>query len=386
MSITYKTVIFLVTIFSSTSFAVISIPTELKEIIRENTFLIVPINGYAPNLTVEQARERFSLKCLKSDLPVHQKLNCEVLESCQGDSCISEFANQGTAFLMNEGKELHTAWHVLFSTHAAGLVFAANYLETASEEQTHNIYKNFKPQFLLLDQNFNTVYDTRLEAETYYIEMGDPLSTVFSSNGKNKKGVYGYIENIPEDFVKVQLTRSLGNGFKKANPVDKSGLEGPFISAGFGYNKKDIIFSIETGGVKAQLTDLKRKMKNFMEFQLRALPVEREDFWKMSSEDQLVLMGYSRESAQEQIQNYPADVIESSIKTVVSIQARNERDLSLVDNERVLITTNPSLTGVSGGPLLNFNGEVVGIITNGFSSLDKESGVKIAHGSGARLY
>jgi hypothetical protein len=382
-----KSFLLLSLFISANSYAGDQPSDEILDQITKNTLLIVPLNLYAPDLTVEEAREIFSHKCLdKLDMTVNQKMNCEVLKTCEGDSCVSEYANQGTAFLMNNGKELHTAWHVLFSTHAAGLTFASNYLESASVEKRQKIYDNLNPMFVLLDKDLKIVYDTRVESETSYTVIGNPLSTIFSNNGRNSKGVYGYIENIPEDFVQIQLTKSLGSGFKKAERKPKENLNGPFITAGFGFDKKETVFSIEMGGQVASILELKTQMKNFMEFQLHPLSVERSEFWKMSSEDQLVLIGYSRESAQEQISKYPKETIESAIRTVVAVQGRNERDIKIERNYNVLLTTNPSLPGASGGPMLNSEGEVIGIVTNGFSFFDKESGVSSAHGSGAHLF
>lgn len=347
-------------------------PTLAQDIAR-NTFMIIPINPMAPVISVPRAREYVEQNCQLNSLTYKDQLNCQILRACQGDDCQPVYGPHGTAFLGGDGRSLYTAWHVVFETHQAALTFL--YPALAKMESTAQVraYKNLVPEFILVNQNHEIVYDTRNTgpggSPTRYARMGDPLSTLYIANGKKDDMPYGYFENSAVDYVEIILDRILGPGLKRAVATQDS--RACLFTAGFAFNAQSLNFSTQSGFVRS-LYDLKKSLGRFLDFQLRPLPRPRVEIEAMKTEDILSLMGNSSEQIRQQIKDYSGEKIRQSIGFVLDSQARHMRDYFTEKSGSVIFFDNPVLSGQSGGPLFNAQGEVMGIITNGFMETSRE--------------
>jgi hypothetical protein len=364
----------------------IDLPEVIKENIIKNTFMIVPINQYATPISEKLARNYYLNNCSIKNLMANDKLNCKVLKNCKAEACVVEYLEHGTAFLSLENGEtlLNTAWHVLFPSHAAGLIFAKNYLEAASTEDKKNIYEKLVPEFLLLNANEEIVYDTRIDRPTSYLDFGDPLSTLFIQEGSNINGIYGYMENIPQDYAKIKLNRKLAEGLIKVSSTNKTNHE-KYYSLGFAFDRYNLQFNFKSG-FKASLLNLLKTSEKFMDFQMNKLVISHEQFNLLSEEEQLVIIGYSKESAEQQVKDLGRDQVNEAIKIVLSVQMRIQKDLMIEKNTKVLFTDITVLPGSSGAALTNKKGEVIGIVTNAILKEDQKSKKMISFGSGIHLF
>lgn len=271
-----------------------------------------------------------------------------------------------------------------FQTHAAALVFVKNYVLKLTDEERDQLFKVLTPKFVLLDHDFNIVYDSRLQPETKYLKFGNPLSTVFIQDGRIRDQAYGYFENIPQDHVSIQLEKSLGQGLK-ISPNATTDLNQTFITAGFDYDSINFNFLVDQGQPH-NLLDLKANSGRYMDFLLTPMTLSHEDFLKHTLIEQLMLMGYSEESSISQIEQYGDELIARSIKTVLHAHSRHERDLLIESHDNVLFLTNPVLPGQSGGPVLNTKGKVLGLITNSILEHNSEDSTYVSHGAGVYIF
>jgi hypothetical protein len=92
--------------FSSLVFAEPYAPQKIKlsasveNHIKQNTFMIVPINIYAAQYSKSEAEDFVRLNCQNKNLPPNEILNCNALKSCEGQNCVREYEPHGTGFLM----------------------------------------------------------------------------------------------------------------------------------------------------------------------------------------------------------------------------------------------------------------------------------------------
>ncbi len=352
--------------------------------LNQNTFIFIPINHYASVISKQSAEEFVQTNCHLNHLPPNEVLNCKALADCEGNQCIREYQNHGTSFLLGDGKTLFTAWHVAFPTHATPLYFFKNYALTLTHEDRYNLFSVFKPKFILLDHDYNIVYDSRHETKTRYLNYGDPLSTIFAKEGHIHSKAYGYFANIPEDFVSIELSYPLGNGLKLQTEPNTDTKQ-QFLTTGFGYDSVNFNFQINAG-YSQKLVDLKSNSGLFIDFLLNPLPLNPEELLQLPLLEQLMLMGYSEESSLAQISKYGEALIASSIAITLASHARHQDDFDIEQHKHVLFLENPVLPGQSGGPVLNLQGQVVGIITTSILDQDAETNLMISHGSGVYLF
>lgn len=381
---TFSTAILILLVLDSASFANsnLNISESVNRKIHDNTFILIPINSYAPIISKSQAEEFVKTNCHLMHLPPSEVLNCNALKTCVEGHCVREYASHGTGFLLNNGSTLMTAWHVVYPTHASALLFIRNYaLSLQDQEARDKLYENLKPNFILLNHNHEIIYDTRLNP-TDYNNFGDPLSTTHIFYGTSYQNQpYGYFENIPEDYLEIRLSKNLGEGLKFGL---KASADDEFIVSGFGYDGRNFGFDM-TSGQKQSLYELKTQTHNYRDYVLKPFVIPIEDFLALDPITQLINLGYSKESAISQIEQHGLELIQHSIFTVLKTQSRHMRDLEIEKHAHVLFTDNPSLPGTSGGPVTNSNGEVLGILTNGILS-SPNPGEFISHGSGIHLF
>lgn len=343
--------------------------SEIQDKIKQNTFMFVPINGYAPVVTKAKAMEHVEANCHLANLPPSEKLNCKQLLECSDENkdCKRDFERHGTAFLMGDGQTLYTAWHVAYFTHGAGLQFAKNYASTQSPERQKEMFQKLAPMFVLLNHDFQVVYDTRLESQTKYLNFGDPLATVYSFDGVKQGQPFGVFENVPDDFVSIHLTKKLGEGLKQASNFSYD-QNTRITTVGFGYDGHHLSFNQDHGHPESLIV-LKRNSGLYLNFLLEPLTMSYEDFTKQSLLTQAMALGYSEESSKAQIAEFGEELISQSIQTLLVAHARHQRDLELESNPYALFTTNSVSSGQSGGPVFNDRDEVIGLIAN--SILDR---------------
>jgi hypothetical protein len=360
---------------------------SLDETIRRNTFMLIPIKQGIASLTREQARAYAAKNCGLDTLPLSERMNCRILDSCSGDDCVPVYGDHGTAFLLDGGRTLLTAWHVVNESHLAALTFVQHYLEKLSDADRAKTLSLMVPSFVLVDRDEKIVYDTRDEAkaggaQTAYARMGNPLSAFYASDGRRDGQPYGQEENIPDDFAEISLTRSLGPGF--APGVATGDPAECFVDSGFRFDGRRTTFASHAGR-RADLTAMMASSGQFMKFELEPLPLPRRKIESMSTVDALVVMGYSKESALAQTKEFPQEKLRDAIATVLDFQERHMRDLQVEKNPATLFVDNPIISGESGGPLLNMNGQVVGLITNGFFYTDDAGAMRSFGGAALRL-
>ena len=276
------------------------------------------------------------------------------------------FSPHGTAFLIDQGETLVTAWHVVFAGHAAPLHFLHHYIASRNLEEKKSLYKNLEPAFILLDQEGTIVFDTQNEGPSVqYQSIGDPLSTIYSIKGKKLQKPYGHYENIPDDYAVISLPRAIGKALS-VKRVESPDLEGKCLySAGFSYNQQVEKYQV-TGGGKSTLSKLQVKLGNFSDFQLRPLPRSKEELLNLPIKDFMRLMGYKEDEIQAQLKKYDKKLIRQSIAVIIDSSQRNMRDQLLDQHKNVLFFKGAVMSGQSGGPIFNSKGEVLGITTNGF--------------------
>lgn len=347
-----------------------SVQTEIDN----NTFMIVPLNAYAATLPEERARQIYQDECQKQNLSAAQSMNCEIFKLCKGEACRRSYLPNGTAFLLGEGDSLYTAWHVTYQTHAAALFLVYGALENYSEEKRNQTFLNMSPNFVLLNQVGEVVYDTReeLPGETKYKHIGDPLATVYNLLGKKDEKAFGFFENAPVDFVNIRLSRKMGTGLT----LYQGALKGNecFFTAGFAYDGQKTQYS----SIRGQATDIMSLYSNLnkvIPFQLHPLPISRSEFESLELAEQMRRMGYAPDVVEQYLKQYSTEVLLQSIKASLDFQARHMRDLRLEANDRVLFFDAPALTGHSGAPVFLNTGEIAGLTTNAFMKINSETGI-----------
>lgn|GEM_PF-2447883 len=360
---------------------------SLDAAIRAGTFMLIPIKQGIASLTKEQARAYAARNCGLDTLPLSERMNCRILETCtgSGDDCQPLYGDHGTAFLAGDGKTLYTAWHVVNESHLVALTFLAPYLERLNDADRAQRLAGMEPSFILVDHDERVVYDTREDAKrgaakTAYAGFGNPLSSAYSQDGRKAGRPYGLEENIPDDFARIALTRSLGPGLAVGKPTGDP--DECFLDAGFAFDGRRTTFAVHAGR-RASLDAMMRASGQFMKFELDPLPLPRGTIEKMRTVDALVVMGYSKESALAQTKQFPEEKLRDAIATVLDFQERHRRDLEVEKNPATLFVDNPIVSGESGGPLLNASGQVVGLITNGFFYTDEASGAMKSYGGAA---
>jgi hypothetical protein len=356
--------------------------SETLNKIQNNTFIIVPINVYAPSMNEEEVHYYYTHNCNRNLISPRLQLNCKHLETCRGEECSIPFKTHGTAFLLEKGDQLVTAWHVAFESHSAAILFLQNhYTSKTLEESRQWTLNSIHPQFVLLNHKREIVYDTRTDPAQYKM-IGNPTTPVHHINGRQGDNFYGYHENIPTDWTIIDLSHSLGEGLKLASDVDKDNEE--FYNAGFGFDRYQMRFSID-GGKRENIYNL-NKLLGFDDFFITRENYSHEELMAMELPEFLSHMGYSSESIEEQMSDYSDEVLENSRNVVVRLQQRHQRDLLLEEREDVLFLNSKSLPGHSGCPLLNKKGEVVGLVSTGFSdSSDEDTPIK-PYGTGALVF
>jgi hypothetical protein len=207
------------------------------------------------------------------------------------------------------------------------------------------------------------------------IDYGDLLTRVFVETGRGYNNNYfGYLENIPNDYALVQLSRTLGVGLKKAKAKKQD--YNNLTYSGFKYDRYKLDFKTEYGSV-VDLYSLYAWSDKYYRFQIQKHDFSIEEFNKLSLLEKLKFIGMSENFAKEQIQKHPESVILENIKLHIEYYHRIQRDYDIIDNPQILITTHKVLPGQSGGPITNSLGEYLGLITNGiFTNNPKNQTVK----------
>ena len=345
-----------------------------------NTFKIIPIKQALIDFEPAQAKSYVEQLCHRPNLPVSEKLNCEIMKACKPESCAPIYGAHGTAFLGSDGQTLHSAWHVLFSTHEVALQFLGNYLGKLSTDEKKRAYASLGPTFILLDHQDKIVYDSRSSHSTRYKNFGDPLTPIYVQQGTKDKKPFGYFENIREDYVSIDLGTRLGAGLPLAKQNAHSDC---YFGAGFIYDGVREEYNLASGR-RESVTELKKRTGLFLEALLMDLPLSRNNLGSLSTEDILHIFGYSQDQVAHQIKIYSDSELRSSIDKILIGHERHLQDLKTESDPSVLFLSMPVFNGQSGGPLINEDGEVLGILTNAF--LTNEHGAPRSHGAGARLF
>ena len=274
---------------------------SLSRKVSKNVFQIIPLNPFAANMTVERARQRYQSVCAGNleSLSQSEVMNCEVFRSCKSkETCLAEYAPHGTAFAIDGGDKLMTAWHVTFGSHSTPLFFLFKAFENYSKIERNEILKStLEPAFILLNQDKEIVFDTRKEkkSSSKYLRWGDPLSTAHSEFGSKQDRPYGYFENIPDDYVVIELPHSIAGGLEYRNSQKASLNKNEcYYSAGFSYNSKIEEYRI-VGGLPSSLKKLKGKLKQFSPFMLNPLAIQIEEFQALELREKMSFMGYEEE-------------------------------------------------------------------------------------------
>ncbi len=383
-NIVLKPLIVLILLFHG-PLAQTSLSSETQSKINENVFIVVPINAYASGMSAERVDAYLSQNCQGEKPSPRLQLNCEHLQTCVGEEeCGLIFGTHGTAFLVESGTRLVTAWHVLFQTNATALEFLARPLEKKTlEERRELALRRLTPHFVLMNQEREIVYDTR-NVPAKYEMIGDPIVPVFHKKGKKGEGFFGYHEGIPTDWVVTELGESLGEGLKMAPQQNTLGDE--FFIAGFGFDRYEMNFSVNAGEAST-VYSLNNELGIFTNFSIRNEEKSFSELMAMSISEVLSYMGYSEESIAQQIEDYPEETLLRSIEIVLGQQQRHQRDWWVESHkEEVFFSTIPSLPGHSGGPFLNKSGEVLGLVSTGFFTAVEEEGPLASVGSGTLLF
>lgn len=383
----FSTVI-LVTVFLTPYISWSSIESSLGSVVadkvKSNTFIIVPINPFIKPMSEDRRSAYLNENCVSENPEPKFLLNCKQLENCSDESCIAPFETHGTAFLLEKGNQLVTAWHVLFQTHAAPLTFLQNALINKTlEERRQTVLERIEPAFVLLNHNLDMVYDTRADPEdnkTNYSFIGDPLASILHFNGYIKNQAYGYHENILTDVVSIQLNKNLGPGLEQAARNGTSSQT--FYNAGFGSDGHHYEFSMNPGQEESLYRLKLASGRGYDPFQIDPSPYDLEAHERLSVHDQLLAMGYSESIIEQTFEDYSLDLILRSIEVVLRTEQRHQRDYIIENDERVLFTNSIGLPGHSGGPVVNKDGQVIGMVATGFYSSYDEDQPRQSFGSG----
>ncbi len=349
---------------------------HIQRSVAQNTFKLVPRNAYAATLTEETARSLHEQNCWVKDLTISDKMNCDILKSCTGEHCKLEYAPFGSAFINEKNGQLLTAWHVVFPTHAAGLIFMQGSLSQVPTDELNSRLSVLKPEFILLDSNDNLIFDTQ-KTPSQYSFWGNPLSTIYQANGHKQNQPYGYFENSPDDFVAINIG-SLGVGSNLSSTTLSKGLsitsltkkddlaEKCLYSAGYQYH--DGKFRISSG--KKELVKTMQSYYSFVSSaELDPLPMAVAKILELDNAMILRILGYSENNIEKTLAQFDEKTIRNAIQIVLSNHPRHQRDQSLEDHPAVIFYDAKVLPGQSGGPIVDDAGTVVGITTNAF--LDK---------------
>jgi hypothetical protein len=343
------------------------LPPEVQTSVADNTFKLVPRNLYAGTISEATARSLYQNSCLGKDLTISDQMNCDILESCTGDHCKLQYGPFGSAFLENKNGRLLTAWHVVFPTHAAGLIFMQGNLSQLSDEERNARLAVLEPDFILLNANDQIVFDTR-NSPSQYVRWGNPLSTVYQMEGHQQNRVYGFMENAPDDHVTIDIgSANLGVGLTITHLNKKEDLASNCLySAGYQYHDGKFQAS---AGEKASVKAMQSQVSYIRPFQINPFPMDVEKILEHNNADILKMMGYSDANILATLTKYDETTIRRSIEILIASQPRLLRDQLLEHHPAVLFYDAKVLPGQSGGPIVDENGTVVGITTNSF--LDK---------------
>ncbi len=341
--------------------------TNIQQSVTQNTFKLIPRNLYAATISEESARSLHQKSCLAGGLSASDQMNCDLLKSCTGDACKLEYGPFGSAFFSKKTGLLMSAWHVVFPSHAAGLIFLQGRLSLFPYEEMQSILAVLQPDFILLDQNDKIIFDTKNNPSQYAF-WGNPLSTVYQTEGHKQHQPYGYFENAPDDYVAIDIgSGKIGTGLPLTTLTEKEDLATQCLYSG-GYQYHDGKFRISSGR-KAAVKTMQSRYSFATPFQLNPFPMAVEKILELDNTQILKMMGYSDDNIQKTLANYDAVTIRRSIEIVLATQPRHLRDQALENNPAALFYDAKVLPGQSGGPIVDENGTVVGITTNSF--LDK---------------
>ncbi len=342
--------------------------SNVVESVKNNTFKLVPRNTYAASIPIEKARELYEHNCVSANLTTSDKMNCEVLKTCTGEDCKIEFTPFGSAFLNQTNGLLYTAWHVVFPTHATPLIFMQNSLSKLAPEELNSTLSVLRPDFVLLDGQDNIVFDTNKQTALYEA-WGNPLSTIYQTNGHKQHQPYGYFENATTDHVTINIGAALSGGLAFTWQKNKSDFDSKCLySAGYQYHNGQFHIS---AGKKADVKHMQSQISYIVPFQLNPLPMEVDKILELNNEQILRLMGYSEVNIQKTLADHSAETVRASIEIVLATQPRHMRDQAMENHPDVLFFDAPVLPDQSGGAIIDENGTVVGITTNSF--LDKST-------------
>lgn len=286
---------------------------SILEKVKLSTFKIVPIDLFAKELNEEEARRLHKQECTSPKVSTHERLNCEIFKKCKDNACKRSFTQDGSAFLLGDGQSLVTAWHITYNSHASALRFLENYLSTLDNDTRNNKLSVLRPAFILLDHEERKVFDTRehLSGTVKYLDWGNPLSPIYAKRGKKDEGPYGFYENASQDFALISLPESIGPSLRSATLATKECL----YSVGQDFQEKTMKL-VSSGGRKVTLKKIQEK--------------------------------------NEVTHTSPTE------------EQRNLRDQTLDQNESIIFFNASVSLEQRGGPLVNDQGEVIGITTHQF--------------------
>jgi hypothetical protein len=340
---------------------------DIQKAVEKSTFKLVPRNLYAETMTEATARSIHQKSCLTQALTISDQMNCRILESCTGNTCKIQYGPVGSAFLAEKSGKLFTAWHVVFPTHAAALIFLQGRLSLFSTEELNSTLAVMEPDFVLLDGKDQVVFDSQ-KSPARYADWGNPLSTVYQMEGHKQHRPYGYMENAPDDYVAIDIgSAHLGEGLPITTLTKKEDLSAKCLHSG-GFPYHDGKFRISTG-TTASVKSMQSQISYVIPFQLNPFPMEVAKILQHNNAEILKMMGYSDEKIQTTMEKYDDLTIRRSIELVLATQPRHLRDQLLEAHPAVLFYDAKVLPGQSGGPIVDDTGTVVGITTNSF--LDK---------------
>ena len=387
--INIKQTLFLFALFFNSTM-VHALTTDQIDQLKANTFIILPIDPYRKPRSKFEAQKYYNKNCSLKSLGPSEIHNCRELKKCDNDDCIMPFATHGTGFLLEEGNQLVSAWHVFLPTHitAITLLFPALKLREI-DHRRKTLIDNAVPEFVLLNHDLEIVYDTRLlsrETRLKYSYIGDPLSPVYSSIGEAQGKPFGYFETLLTDVAVVKLNQNLGVGLKLSRRnMDRT--SSTFYNAGFGSDRYSWEFSINEG-YQDSVYNLKLEAGfDQPPFLIDPRPEDETSLLSLSVHEQLLYMGYTEDLIKKTYKKHSYELIQNSIKTVIEMEKRHQRDYVLESDPSVLFTNVKSLSGHSGAPFLNESGEVVGIVGTGFSRFSKDTTSRIqSFGTGVHLF
>lgn len=343
-----------------------------------NTFMYIPMNTYAAVYTHAKAQEYIAKNCQNTHLPMSEILNCRSLQECNSDDCRAPFLSSGTAFLVGDGKTLYTAWHVAAQTSEAAIIMVGGFLEHSNEMVRKAAYSKLKPEFVLVDQKDQIVYDTRQDHNTAYVSMGDPIKVMYAMGHLTPKD-FGAFESSPSDFVGIQLSRSVGAGLPIAanQPVSSDCV---YSKSFFFDGKTSSETQVSGNAMDGMKSFLKQNPKNY-DFMIQPLPMERSHFENRSVSVVLTDMMYSPASVKKQLREFSNKILRTSIAIELNTQAINLEDIKIYDSSTTLLTSQPIISGGSGSPMVNSLGEVVAIATNALMDFDAKGSPIDSHGA-----